>query len=112
MTRWRKLPRGTRVQVIANVEELRRLCERCAPGARTAVKFNPQMGSWAGQICTVQRNGGSLTRGYTLSLEDSSGGREFQFPYDALLLEARLDRSNNSAGESENSESDADSYGS
>jgi len=105
MTAWRRLPRGARVKVMANVEELRRLCERPAPGARTAVEFNSDMGSWAGKTCIVQKRSGRISKGYALKLEGGSG-RTFLFPFNALLL---LSPSPSGPGGESDSDEDSDS---
>jgi len=82
-----QLSRGTRVRLIGSVQELKRLCERPAPGAGDSVRWNDQMSQWAGEACTVVRMGDAEHANYVLQREATPGSRPFSFPYDALSLE-------------------------
>jgi len=86
LTEWQDLPKGTRVRILNDSEELRRLCERPPPGAEESVKWVSDMQAWVGAVCTVLRQGDENHKNYVLVREDAPGDRTFCFPYDALLL--------------------------
>lgn len=88
LTEWQELPKGTRVRVLNDSDELRRLCERPPPGAEESVKWVDDMQAWVGAVCTVLRRGDADHKNYVLVREDAPGERTFCFPYDALFLVA------------------------
>jgi len=100
MKDWAKLPRGTRVKVVDSIDDLRRLCERAAPGAREAVEWSPDMSSWAGAVCTVKRTGRRCMKDYILKREASPIQQTFQFPFDALFLLSEAPGIGDAPGES------------
>jgi len=85
---WETLRKGVRVRVVDGLDELRRLCDRPAPGADESVSWNDDMAAWAGSVCTVVRTGDAAHKNYILRREGEQGERTFSFPYDAVLLMA------------------------
>lgn len=86
MTRWQVLPEDTRVKVVDDADELEKLCERPPPGAQAKVSWNPEMATFAGQVCVVKEMGEASHLNYILQREVAPTGRPYSFPYDALSL--------------------------
>lgn len=86
MTKWMKLPKGARVKVLDDPAELRHLCERAPSGAHKKVGWVSEMIAFAGRVCIVQQKGETSHQNYILRRLGPPAGRDFSFPYDALLL--------------------------
>lgn len=74
---------GMAVRVISDVEHLRILCKRCAPGARLKVEWISEMRSLAGATCRVKELRDEICGA---QLEDPLEHVDRYLPYDALLL--------------------------
>lgn len=85
MKQWQNLPEGRRVRVVGTLAEVRRLCERPAPGSRCAVKWNEDMQHFVGRSCVVQKSNASQ-KSYVLRLEEDPRDRTFLFPFTVLAL--------------------------
>lgn len=84
LTSWLALASGTKVRVISDLAELRRLCGRSAPGAKSTVGWVDDMSTFAGQVCVVSERGSASHKNYHLEMEGSA--RRFAFPFDAVSL--------------------------
>ena len=80
MTAWKPLREGARVRVLNDVDEVKRLCDRPAPGTSKACGFVPNMAGFCGDIHTVKRSN-EASKSYNIG--DSS---RYSFPFDALIL--------------------------
>eukprot|EP00933_Yihiella_yeosuensis_P038800 TRINITY_DN32755_c0_g2_i1.p1 TRINITY_DN32755_c0_g2~~TRINITY_DN32755_c0_g2_i1.p1 ORF type:complete len:243 (-),score=50.73 TRINITY_DN32755_c0_g2_i1:49-777(-) len=75
---------GMRVRVVSDVDALRHLCRRCAPGARLKVEWVSEMKMLAGITCNVKSLRDEICG---IQLEDPSDSKMDRFlPFDALLL--------------------------
>lgn len=75
---------GMAVRVLSDVEQLRHLCRRCAPGARLKVEWVAEMRSLAGATCRVKELREEISGA---QLEDPlERGVDRYLPFDALLL--------------------------
>jgi len=74
---------GMSVRVIGDVDELRHLCRRCAPGAKLKVEWIPEMKSLAGATCRVMEMRDEICGA---QLEDPFEKVIRYLPFDALLL--------------------------
>jgi hypothetical protein len=76
------LPLGTKVRVLEDANELRRLCERPAPGADKAVNWATSMMYCVGLVGSVSRTGTSAFKAYGIVF--APGNISFSFPFDTL----------------------------
>jgi hypothetical protein len=77
------LAQGMSVRVVSDVEQLRYLCKRCAPGARLKVEWVAEMKSLVGINCIVKDLRDEICG---VQIEDPSEHVDRYLPFDALLL--------------------------
>jgi len=71
------------VRVLSDVEQLRHLCKRCAPGARLKVEWVAEMKQLAGATCRVKELRDEIAG---VQIEDPLEHVDRYLPFDALLL--------------------------
>lgn len=77
------LATGMTVRVLSDVEQLRHLCKRCAPGARLKVEWVAEMKQLAGATCRVKELRDEIAG---VQIEDPLEHVDRYLPFDALLL--------------------------
>jgi hypothetical protein len=77
------LATGMKVRVISDVEQLRHLSKRCAPGAKLKVEWVAEMKSLVGASCTVKELRDEICG---VQIEDPIAHVDRYLPFDALLL--------------------------
>ena len=93
MTEWRELRVGKSViRIIADEDELKRLCQRKPRGSSVIAGWNSQLRSCAGMFYLVDKNGSRTKPHYyvkRLPHERDTGEKDtWAFPYDACILVA------------------------
>ena len=93
MTEWRELRVGKSViRIIADEDELKRLCQRKTRGSSVKAGWNSQMKSCAGMVYLVDKNGSRTKPWYyvkRLPHEMDTGEKDtWAFPFDACILVA------------------------
>jgi len=74
---------GMMVRVVNDVDQLRQLCKRCAPGAKLKVEWVAEMKALVGVNCTVKELRDEICG---VQIEDPSEHVDRYLPFDALLL--------------------------